>query len=146
MEIRKLQSKDLSQAMEVLRSHQKEIYYKTFGLDWSEKQMEESLGHFVLGLFQEKLAAFIAFRGVHESLFELDLMVTHKDMTHKNYMRVLFEESRRQLPPRCEIWLEVHQNNSEAQNFYFKQGFQKVGERPKYYPDGGAAILMSFKP
>jgi len=42
-----------------------------------------------------------------------------------------------------ELWLEVHDQNLAAQELYNRQGFMVTGRRNKYYPDGGAALLMS---
>jgi [ribosomal protein S18]-alanine N-acetyltransferase len=44
---------------------------------------------------------------------------------------------------RGSVWLEVNEHNRAALALYKKMGFQKVGERPNYYGDGGAAILLT---
>ncbi len=41
------------------------------------------------------------------------------------------------------IHLEVRESNQAAQAFYARQGFVRVGKRPRYYPDGEMAILMT---
>ncbi|HEX7152416.1 MAG TPA: ribosomal protein S18-alanine N-acetyltransferase [Thermoanaerobaculia bacterium] len=40
------------------------------------------------------------------------------------------------------ISLEVRQSNSGAQAFYRKLGFKATYVRPRYYPDGEAAVVM----
>jgi ribosomal protein S18 acetylase RimI-like enzyme len=42
------------------------------------------------------------------------------------------------------VWLrlEVHENNTHAIARYRKAGFRQFGQRPDYYEDGGAALLM----
>ena len=41
------------------------------------------------------------------------------------------------------ITLEVRQSNSGAQEFYRHLGFRSTYVRPKYYPDGEAAVVMT---
>jgi ribosomal protein S18 acetylase RimI-like enzyme len=62
---------------------------------------------------------------------------TSADSTHSN--RVI---SANDLSKKI-IWLEVHDSNSAALSAYTRLGFKKAGMRPNYYPDGGAAILMT---
>lgn len=44
-----------------------------------------------------------------------------------------------------EIWLEVHELNTKAINFYKNQVFQQVGSRSNYYKDGKKALLFTWK-
>lgn len=45
--------------------------------------------------------------------------------------------------PDAAFWrLEVHENNTSARQFYARLGFAPVGFRPRYYPDGGSAVLL----
>ena len=41
-----------------------------------------------------------------------------------------------------ELFLEVREDNVAAQQLYLGRGFEIVGARPDYYPDGRAALLM----
>ncbi len=43
-----------------------------------------------------------------------------------------------------EVWLEVHEDNLKAIEFYKSKEFQQVGIRKRYYFDGKNAILFSF--
>ena len=46
------------------------------------------------------------------------------------------------------LWLEVRISNLRARHIYEKYGFQRVGERKRYYPGPGTqredAIVMSY--
>jgi ribosomal-protein-alanine N-acetyltransferase len=42
--------------------------------------------------------------------------------------------------------LEVRESNAGAAALYERTGFQRVGRRPKYYPNGEAAVLMTRPP
>ena len=41
------------------------------------------------------------------------------------------------------VSLEVRESNRAAQSFYLTLGFEAAYRRPRYYPDGEAAIVMS---
>jgi ribosomal protein S18 acetylase RimI-like enzyme len=60
-------------------------------------------------------------------------------------MRDLLATFEKSTPELNEFWLEVHQENLPAQNFYEKAQFEAVGTRPYYYRDGGAALLYTKK-
>jgi ribosomal protein S18 acetylase RimI-like enzyme len=40
------------------------------------------------------------------------------------------------------IYLEVRPSNGAARSLYVAHGFDEVGRRPRYYPDGEDALLM----
>lgn len=48
------------------------------------------------------------------------------------------------LTQRTELFLEVRESNINAITFYKNYGFNSVGIRKKYYPDGENAIIMSY--
>lgn len=48
------------------------------------------------------------------------------------------------LVTKTELFLEVRESNTQAISFYKKYGFNSVGNRKKYYPDGENAIIMSY--
>lgn len=54
------------------------------------------------------------------------------------HLRDLFEAH-----ANCEIWLDVHESNGPARALYRKLGFELKAQRPHYYRDGGAALLLS---
>ena len=78
------------------------------------------------------------------------------DEMHVNKIAVLEKERRRgialALMKQCtdfalrgglkSISLEVRQSNGGAQAFYHQLGFDTLYVRPKYYPDGEAAVVM----
>lgn len=43
------------------------------------------------------------------------------------------------------IFLEVRESNAAAQRLYEANGFQTIGLRKKYYPDGENALIMAKK-
>jgi ribosomal protein S18 acetylase RimI-like enzyme len=42
------------------------------------------------------------------------------------------------------VHLEVRASNEAARRFYGELGFDEVGARPRYYPDGEDAVLLSL--
>lgn len=78
--------------------------------------------------------------------FEILLLLTNPSKKRGGFMKNLLSEVVKDLgfQQKEEIWLEVHESNVPARNLYKKSGFVEVGSRPKYYSDGGNAILCSF--
>lgn len=74
---------------------------------------------------------------------EILLLATSPAGRRKGAMRALLTGLFGQLSQFREWWLEVHEKNLPAQQLYTQLGFQETGRRPRYYHDGGAAILMS---
>ena len=89
------------------------------------------------------LAAFLLFR-LYEQHREVTVLATHPDRQRKGDMRYLLSYSLERKTPGERVWLEVHAGNVPALDFYKTLGFQQVGQRPKYYRDGGDAVLFTL--
>jgi ribosomal protein S18 acetylase RimI-like enzyme len=142
-----LHPNDLNAVLAILRSHNDSM---RFGLNWSLDQIKKSLTTDQgFGFFEsEMLIAFILGRKIDDKIFEIDLMMTDFQHIKKGFMNKLFQESLKYLKNNShleEIWLEVHEENMAAVHFYKKVGFLENTKRPKYYPDGKGAILMSLR-
>jgi [ribosomal protein S18]-alanine N-acetyltransferase len=94
-----------------------------------------------------QLAAFVLYRRLGEVL-EISWLATAVGWQKQGLMSCLLRQlagaSKAPGGP-VEIWLEVHEKNLGARNLYEKLGFRVTSRRPNYYPDGGAAILLSWK-
>lgn len=89
------------------------------------------------------LAAFVLFR-MYEEHREVTVLATHPDRQRKGDMRFLLSYTLERRSPSERIWLEVHAANVSALAFYQNLGFMEVGRRPKYYRDGGDAVLFTM--
>lgn len=89
------------------------------------------------------LAAFLLFR-MYENHREITVLATHPDRQRKGDMNFLLSTTLERKSPSERIWLEVHDRNEGALKFYEHLGFQQVGRRPKYYRDGGDALLLTM--
>lgn len=89
------------------------------------------------------LAAFVLFR-LYESHREITVLATHPERQKKGDMRFLLSYMLERKSPSERIWLEVHALNKSALNLYNQIGFTEVGRRPKYYRDGGDAVLFTM--
>jgi [ribosomal protein S18]-alanine N-acetyltransferase len=89
------------------------------------------------------LAAFCLFR-LYESHREITVLATHPDRQRKGDMRFLLSYMLERKSPSERIWLEVHALNKSALSLYSQLGFAEVGRRPKYYRDGGDAVLFTM--
>lgn len=124
--------------------------FERFGLRWSEDQVRQALTNdMCFGLFDDsELVAFILGRKLNEQTYEIDMTMTDPMRLKKGLMAKLLMESIGYLKGRSgldEVWLEVHEENIPAINFYKKMGFVQNTTRPQYYPDKKAAILMTLK-
>jgi [ribosomal protein S18]-alanine N-acetyltransferase len=89
--------------------------------------------------------AFLLWRDLGAA-WEIGFLATAADARGRGLMSKLLDCFLRHLPEGKEIWLEVHEQNLAAIQLYQKMGFREVGKRPRYYADGGSAILLSFGP
>ncbi|MBX3022374.1 MAG: GNAT family N-acetyltransferase [Bdellovibrionales bacterium] len=89
------------------------------------------------------LAAFILFR-LYDNHREITVLATHPDRQRKGDMHFLLTTMLEKKSPQERIWLEVHDRNQAALTLYTNMGFQQVGRRPKYYRDGGDALLLTL--
>jgi ribosomal-protein-alanine N-acetyltransferase len=90
-----------------------------------------------------ELAAFILYRDVGEA-WEISFLATVPAARGQGIMNRLLMALIGQKPADRAIWLEVHESNEPALKLYAKVGFHQVGHRPRYYKDGGAAMLFSY--
>jgi hypothetical protein len=119
-----------------------------FGLSWSDSQIQSSLEKDIcLGLFEsERLVSLLIGRPIGPT-FEIDMTITNIKDLKKGFMKKLFQDSIQFLKTEKQvrqIWLEVNEDNKPAVSFYKKMGFASNSIRPKYYPDGRGAILMTL--
>lgn len=112
---------------------------------WSYKAVEDSLRQYsAIGAEDEAgVAAFILFRDLPGSREILHLASAER-IRRRGWMNQLLAELIWDLGETTELWLEVHELNLAARRLYEKTGFTIVGERPRYYADGGTAVLYSL--
>jgi ribosomal-protein-alanine N-acetyltransferase len=89
------------------------------------------------------LAAFVLFR-LYEKHREITVLATHPDRHRRGDMNFLLSYTLERRSPEERIWLEVHADNQAALGLYAQLGFAAVGRRPKYYRDGGDAVLLTL--
>lgn len=89
------------------------------------------------------LGAFVIFRH-YEMHREITVLATHPDRHRRGDMAFLLSYMLERKSPQERIWLEVHAGNEPALGLYTHLGFSQVGRRPKYYRDGGDAILLTL--
>ncbi len=114
--------------------------------EWTFQSTEDSLRHYSgLGLEDDQgLAAVLLFRDVPGSR-EILHLATAERIRRKGWMEQLLGELISQQAAEAELWLEVHESNLAARRLYEKVGFVEVGIRPRYYADGGTAVLYNLR-
>lgn len=114
-------------------------------LNWTSKSLEEALkgGGQVFGSIEKgKLVGFILYSELSTEHLEILCLATHPEYLRMGIMSDLLNQLQKQAQ---EIWLEVHEQNKGAIEFYKSKGFQQVGLRKFYYKDGKSALLLSWK-
>lgn len=120
------------------------------GPQWTPQQMADEVhSGFGWGYLSSSgtLEAFILLRDVVQA-WEITFLATAPAARGQGHMLQLIrhlkgEAAVGQEPPRS-IWLEVHEQNLPAIKMYEKSGFVRSGRRPRYYQDGGAALLYNY--
>jgi ribosomal-protein-alanine N-acetyltransferase len=116
------------------------------GPNWSTEQIETEcrtgLG-LVLKTAAGQTQAFIIARDIGAAI-EISFLATASDARGHGRMARLIRELTARLPAGKAIWLEVHEANAPARRLYERCGFESVGKRPKYYADGGTAVLYNY--
>jgi ribosomal-protein-alanine N-acetyltransferase len=87
--------------------------------------------------------AYILLQELREA-WEVLHLATHPAFWGREVMSDLIRFVIEQRPPQKAIWLEVHEKNQRAIDLYERLGFRRGGRRPRFYGDGGAAILFSY--
>lgn len=151
--IRAIQFQDAAQIYQIL-SRARATSAVPIGPNWSEKQIAEECRGVGYAFSEpadsggtsestQDLRAFILFRDTGAA-WEITFLATDPVSQGQGMMKALLEKMRGDRPQERPIWLEVHSENVKARRLYEQQGFEIVGERPKYYADGGAAILYNL--
>ena len=112
------------------------------GFNWDLRKISE-LGESVECWVEGDSCVFLQNLG---DTAEILLLATSPESRRRGGMRELLRGLFGQLSQFREWWLEVHEKNAPARELYAQLGFQETGRRPRYYSDGGAAVLMSRRP
>lgn len=113
----------------------------TWNLDLLKQELKFGQGIGLVG--PEGLTSFILYRYFDEHR-EITALATHPTRQNKGDMRYLLGFLIERKSPGEKLWLEVHAQNEPAQKLYRTLGFAEVGRRPKYYRDGGDAVLFTL--
>ncbi|MGE0762036.1 MAG: GNAT family N-acetyltransferase [Bdellovibrionales bacterium] len=144
-QLKKLQVADAGAVFSLLKMvYEKPAY--PLGGGWSlrlvETELEKGLGY---GWCEAgKLHALVLLRDQGQ-VWDIVVLATNPGRQRQGDMTRLLKSVADLRPQGVELWLEVHEANLAAQNLYKKLGFRQVGERRKYYQDGGAAVLYTLR-
>jgi ribosomal protein S18 acetylase RimI-like enzyme len=150
MRIKEVGSSHANEINNIISKYQKDHEYKA-QLNWSIESISEilSLNKCIGFIPQYKeivesdidILGFIIYRDL-TNVAEILLLGTKIENQSQGIMRALISFLKENY---SELWLEVHEQNTKAFQFYKKAGFKLDGVRLKYYTDGKAALVMSWK-
>lgn len=116
---------------------------------WSRAQVEDECRHggFLLEI-EDAAQPVVAFVFVWDigSAWEISFLATDPAARGQGLMKRLLKHVKSNKPTDKPLWLEVHEGNQPARKLYEALGFTEVGRRPRYYSDGGTAVLYNFGP
>ena len=134
---------------ELLRN---DLLAKSFGLlelpeaySLTELERHLSQGDLVLGLLKDsEVVGFALVRCVSDEA-ELLFIVVGASHRCSGFGTLLLESLIEEVGKRGirTLFLEVSDANSAAQRLYEKLGFERIGFRERYYPDGTSALVLS---
>lgn len=109
------------------------------GVSWTPETIIKEVGVSPnLGLFKDKsLEALVLYKDIG-TVLEILLIFSKKGSSQSGFLMLdalLAAHSQVR-----EVWLEVHEDNSVAIEFYERQRFERVSARSGYYSDGKQAI------
>lgn len=143
VEIRRLTPSDADAAIKVLKGAIAASRVP-IGPNWSDEQIREAchgLGWVLVSHGQTQ--ALVIARDTSQA-WEVEFIATHPHAQRQGLARKVLSHIQNEKPSDRELWLEVHELNLPARQLYESFGFRQVGKRPRYYSDGGAAILYSY--
>lgn len=140
LQVRRLTVEDLQAVCEIERL--------SFPVPWSEESYrreltDNPLSCFYGGFWQGRLIAFGGFWKILDEAHITNVAV-HPDYRGRGMGELLMRAVMLQTQQEGCHWmtLEVRKSNLPAQGLYNKLGFRAVGERPHYYENDEAAIIM----
>lgn len=115
--------------------------------NWSDQQISQELllSDFYLNADSDgSVQGFIAHR-VNTDFVEIMALGTDPSKIKNGLMLLLLNNFVQNFSNQgLEVTLEVHEQNQPAISLYLKCGFKRIRNRPSYYKDGGAALVMTF--
>ena len=98
--------------------------------DFTLKSFEKHTSHVIWKIEEKEIIGFVYFFHVKDEIeiIKIGIIKSHQ---RKNYGSLLINEIKKLKIKK--IFLEVSIQNINAINFYFKNGFQKIGVRKGYY-------------
>ena len=125
---------------------------------WNSTKIRDWLGHSLangttlsktmasevwLQLQLGEIASFVVVQRV-EPVVEILFLTTLTKFQRTGTMKSLLVEIFETVSKDGQMWLEVHEKNLKGVSLYEKSGMKRVGKRPAYYRDGGAALLYGM--
>jgi [ribosomal protein S18]-alanine N-acetyltransferase len=131
-----------------------QVEVRAYPFPWTRQNFEDGLksGYRVQRLLagEELLAYYVAMQGVDEvHLLNLTVAPEHQGQGWAQAcLRHLTHWAQTDLRAR-QAWLEVRTSNVRAQRLYTRFGFQRIGHRKGYYPNGSLpredAVVMGLQ-
>lgn len=139
---RPLNISDEASISRLLETRKKTNDHSLLGVNWTtESTLKEIQNVSSLGLFNPGLSALVLYKDM-TTVLEILLIFSAKGsaLAGKKILKALINAH----SYADEIWLEVHEGNQRAIDFYERQGFIAMSSRSGYYPDGKRAINYSL--
>ena len=106
------------------------------------KSFEMNESHVIWKIEKIKIIGFVCFFHVRDEIEIIKICII-KSHQRKNYGSILINEIKKLKIKK--IFLEVSMQNVNAINFYFKNGFKKIGVRKGYYASNNSSRIDALR-
>jgi ribosomal-protein-alanine N-acetyltransferase len=140
--IRRARTTDLSSLVELEAA--------CFAPPWNRETLEAEMARpgsrVLVARTRQRCVGYAIVRTIPDDGAELLRLGVAEDQRRRAIGRRLLVSTRRRLRREgiAVLLLEVREDNRPAVELYLSLGFEVVGARPAYYPDGTAALLMEL--
>ena len=122
---------------------EEELLKETVGEEMLASELHNKFARFFVATFNDMVIGYLSCWMVEDTVDIINVVID-KNYQHHGFGQALFSQMEEEAKiNNCNnIMLEVKENNTQAINFYLKQGYEQISIRKNYYQDHSNALIM----
>ena len=122
---------------------EEELLKETVGEEMLASELHNKFARFFVATFNDMVIGYLRCWMVEDTVDIINVVID-KNYQHHGFGQALFSQMEEEAKiNNCNnIMLEVKENNTQAINFYLKQGYEQISIRKNYYQDHSNALIM----